>query len=52
MLVSRWGILWKPLHFSLAQNIKVIEMTMLRHKFCVRGSDETVVVLVDEEEFE
>ena len=31
----RWGILWKPLPFSLSRNVKVIDATMRMHNYIV-----------------
>lgn len=41
----RWGILWRPLQFSLARNIKVIDAALRLHNFIVsrREEDETLL---------
>jgi hypothetical protein len=45
----RWGILWRPLQFSLARNIKVIDAALRLHNFIVsrREEDEPLSVEFD-----
>ena len=45
----RWGILWRPLQFRLARNIKVIDAAVRLHNFIVsrREDDENLSVEFD-----
>ena len=38
MLVGRFGILWRPLCFSLETNTKIVLAAMLLHNFCLDHS--------------
>lgn len=35
MLMSRWVILWRPLQITLANNIRVVQLAMCLHNFCI-----------------
>ena len=39
--MARWGILWKPLRFSLSQNIRIANLAMMLHNFCIDSADGT-----------
>lgn len=52
ILMSRWGILWKPLQFKLSENIRSVQLAMLLHNFCIENNDDSVIDLVNEEEFQ
>ena len=38
VLVGRFGILWRPLSFSLETNTRIVLATMLLHNFCIDHS--------------
>ncbi len=52
----RWGILWRPLQFSLALNCKVIDACMQMHNFIVDFWEQTIqsksIDLVDRSMFD
>ena len=35
LLVRRWGILWRPLAFSLSESITVLSVTMRLHNYVI-----------------
>lgn len=39
IMFARWGILWRPLRFSLAQNVRVVQLAMVLHNFCIDNQD-------------
>lgn len=51
IMMARWGILWKPLCFSLARNVRVIQLAMVLHNFCVENQDTRSDDLMSESEF-
>lgn len=42
VLVSRWGILWRPLKFNLDTNVKIIEAAVKLHNFCIDQRDDCI----------
>ena len=51
LLMSRWGALWSPLQSILSENVRVIELAMLLHNYCINCKDETVNGLLDDEKY-
>ena len=39
MLISRWGVLWRPLKFSVRRNIRAVHLCMVLHNFGISNSD-------------
>ena len=37
-MVARWGILWKPLDFSLKNDLKLLRAITRLHNFCMENS--------------
>lgn len=50
ILLSRWGILWRPLQFTLAQNLRAVQLAMLLHNYCVDAGDSSHQGLLSEDE--
>lgn len=50
-MIARWGILWRPLRYSLSHNIRVVELAMCLHNFCVDHSDFSAEDLHTEESY-
>ena len=44
MFVARFGILWRPLRFSLRTNTRTVLDAMLIHNFCIDNSNERDVM--------
>lgn len=41
-MIARWGILWRPLRFSLSHNIRAVQLAMCLHNFCIDQADHSV----------
>jgi len=51
IMMARWEILWRPLRFSLSQNIRVSKLAMCLHNFCIDSSDTLFHDLMSEDDF-
>jgi len=51
ILMARWGILWRPLRFSLSQNIRVFKLAMCLHNFCIECADSSSSDLMSADDF-
>lgn len=38
IMVARWGVLWKPLEFSLKNDLKLLRAIIRLHNFCMDNS--------------
>ena len=49
---ARWGILWRPLRFSLSQNSRVVQLAMCLHNYCIDRKDDALANLMTSTEYE
>ena len=52
MLMARWNILWRPLQFTLSENVRTVQLAIQLHNFCIESNDGLVEGLVSDEQYE
>lgn len=50
-MIARWGILKRPLRFALAENVRIVQLSMVLNNFCIDNADESPEYLLSENEY-